>query len=56
MLTITEPECCCTRIDVDLYDVAGCPLCDPHSEYNQMLRDLAADAEAPAVAELRRAA
>jgi hypothetical protein len=54
MLTITEPRCECTRIDVDLYDAAGCPLCDPHSDYNLMLRDLA-ETDAPA-SDLRRAA
>ena len=55
MLLITEPTCECTRIAVDVYDVSGCPLCDPHSDYNLMLRHLDADADAPAI-DLRRAA
>ncbi len=30
-----EPECTCTRVDVDLYDARGCELCDPQSGWNR---------------------
>ncbi len=30
-----EPECTCQRVDVDLYDVRGCELCDPQSQWNR---------------------
>ena len=55
MLLITEPTCECTRIAVDVYDVSGCALCDPHSDYNLMLRHHDTAAEAPVI-DLRRAA
>jgi len=30
-----EPPCTCERLDVDCYDVRGCELCDPESEWNR---------------------
>jgi len=33
-----DPDCTCTRMDVDFYDASGCERCDRHSEFNKRHR------------------
>jgi hypothetical protein len=37
-----EPECTCTRTDVDLFDACGCEFHDPGSAWNRLLRTVTA--------------
>jgi hypothetical protein len=37
-----EPECTCTRTDVDLFDACGCEFHDPESGWNRLLRTVTA--------------